>query len=65
MKQRKENGSGVSSQVKHDEYGLEIQNLSTKLRSQLRLGKRGGVLISQVLPNSVAEEAGLRAGQVI
>ena len=65
MKQRKGERSETASPVNHDEYGLEIQDLNSSLRAQLRLGKRGGVLISQVLPNSVAEEAGLRAGQVI
>ena len=65
MKQRKDGEPERSTYVKHDEYGLEIQDIKKSLRAQLRLGRRGGVLISQVLPNSVAEEAGLRAGQVI
>ena len=65
MKQRKGERLEAASPVKHDEYGLEIQNLNSSLRAQLKLGKRGGVLISQVLPNSIAEEAGLRSGQVI
>ncbi len=54
-----------SKQAKHDEYGLEVQELTADLRAQLRLSKRKGILISQVKPNSVAEEAGLRAGQII
>ena len=48
-----------------DEYGLEIENLTLRARRNLGLKTSGGVLISRVRPNSIADKAGLRSGQVI
>lgn len=47
------------------EYGLEIQEIDDQMRTKLKMRGRAGVLISDVVPGSPADEAGLRAGQVI
>jgi serine protease Do len=48
-----------------DEYGLEIQEIDRSMRAKLKLRGRSGVLIADVRQGSPADEAGLRAGQVI
>lgn len=48
-----------------DKYGLEVEDLSRRKRRALKLRGSSGVLIAQVQPDSAAERAGLRAGQVI
>ena len=59
-------GSGVepaSSDDFGDRLGLVVESLSDSQLSQLRL--RGGVLISEVLPQSPAYKAGLSRGDII
>lgn len=56
----------TSKQVSRaDKYGLEIEDLSKSKRRELNIRKNMGVLIVDVEANSVADRAGLRAGQVI
>ena len=45
--------------------GLQLQPLTPELRSRLRLGQDGGVVIAGVQPFSPAAAAGVRAGQVL
>ncbi len=45
--------------------GVSIQDASPALAERLGLGRRGGALISGVLPGSPAEQAGLVAGDLI
>ena len=45
--------------------GLEVQNLDDSLAGQLGLDSTDGVVITQVLPGSVAADVGLKAGMVI
>nr|WP_242521870.1 DegQ family serine endoprotease [Motiliproteus sp. SC1-56] len=53
-------------QVRRGRLGILMQNLSPDLAEAFGLGSdQGGVLINQVVPGSAAEQAGLRAGDVI
>jgi serine protease Do len=45
--------------------GVNIQNINDQLAKELGLERVQGVLISSVFPKSAADEAGLRAGDVI
>ncbi|MFQ6612407.1 MAG: PDZ domain-containing protein [Fidelibacterota bacterium] len=45
--------------------GVHIQDLTNQLRSFFKVKKNKGVLISEVVEDSPAEKAGLRAGDVI
>jgi serine protease Do len=53
------------SEVIDSEYGLEVQDITRDIQEKLNLKNRGGVLISYVAQSSIAEDAGLKAGQVI
>ncbi len=46
-------------------FGLVLQELTPELAEQLGYQDRQGVVISEVQPNSPAERAGLRSGQLI
>jgi serine protease Do len=62
-------GTVVASQPseapKSNPYGLTVQELTDSIASQLDLDNDGGVVISQVDPESLAAEAGLQRGEVI
>jgi serine protease Do len=45
--------------------GIEMQGLSDQLREYFKVGDDTGVLISEVIEDSPAEKAGLKAGDVI
>ncbi|MBX3466478.1 MAG: Do family serine endopeptidase [Planctomycetes bacterium] len=55
----------VHGRVVRGWLGVSIQDASPELAERLGLGRRGGALISGVLPGSPAEQAGLRAGDLI
>jgi serine protease Do len=48
-----------------DEYGLEISEVSAKDQERLGLKRREGILVQHVVRDSVADQAGLQAGDVI
>lgn len=45
--------------------GIELQNLTPELAKKLNTAQDSGVLIAQVKPDSVAHQAGLKAGFII
>jgi serine protease Do len=51
--------------VRRGYLGVQIKDLSEDVAERLGLGKRKGVLVSQVFPKSPAANAGLKAGDVI
>jgi len=51
--------------VSHGWLGVGIQELTPELASGLKLPTTSGVLVSQVFPDSPAEKAGFRRGDVI
>jgi serine protease Do len=48
-----------------NKMGLTLQNLTDELAAQFGYSKEQGVLIADVVPESPAEQAGLKAGQLI
>ena len=46
-------------------FGLRAQNVTPEIAEQLGLGEATGVVVTEVLPGSPADEAGLQRGDVI
>jgi len=53
------------SAASHKSLGITVQNLTPEIAKQLDLKKDTGVVVTGVEPGSPAEEAGIRAGDVI
>ncbi|MBY4677029.1 DegQ family serine endoprotease [Marinobacterium arenosum] len=51
--------------VRRGQLGVMIQDLTPELAKAFELNRRGGVLVAQVLPDTPAEQAGLREGDLI
>lgn len=51
--------------VKRAYLGVGIEQLNTQLASQFGTNNREGVLVTEIFPNTPAEEAGLKEGDVI
>lgn len=51
--------------VERGALGVIVQNLSPALATAINLPKQQGAIVSEVLPNSPAADAGLKAGDVI
>lgn len=47
------------------ELGMSTQEITPEVARQLRLGETGGVIVAQIEPGSVADEAGIRRGDII
>ncbi len=52
-------------EVRRGHLGVRVQDLTPELAQAFNIDAQGGAVISQVLPESAAEEAGLREGDVI
>jgi serine protease Do len=52
-------------QVRRGWIGVSLQNLTPELASQLHVSATQGAVVAEVLPNSPAERAGMRQGDVI
>jgi Do/DeqQ family serine protease len=51
--------------VQRGQLGISIQDLTADLAQAFDINRRQGAVIAQVIPNSAAERAGLRPGDVI
>ena len=54
-----------SAIIEEDKFGLSTQDLTSEIARSLGLKNTEGVLVSEVEPDSVAAEAGIRRGDVI
>jgi serine protease DegQ len=54
-----------TGQVQRGQIGVTIQDLTPELADAMQIPAYSGALVSEVLPGSPAERAGLRAGDVI
>ena len=52
-------------EVRRGQLGIHIQDVTPSIAEALNLDSAVGALVSQVLPGSAAEEAGIQAGDVI
>jgi len=52
-------------EVRRGVLGVTIQDLTEELASAFKVDRRKGVVITNVLPESAADEAGLKAGDVV
>jgi serine protease Do len=57
--------ASAAPEAKPGAYGLQVQTLTPDLAEELGLEDSGGVVVRAVEPDSPAEEAGLRRGDVI
>lgn len=52
-------------EVNRGQIGISVQDLTPELAQAFNLARNSGVIISQIQPGSPAEDAGLRAGDII
>lgn len=52
-------------EVKRGQLGVYIQDLTADLAEALNLGNRTGALVTEVIPGTAADEAGLQSGDLI
>ncbi len=55
----------VKKEARAERFGIRIQELTPDLASHFDFKEKGGVLVSQVLPGTSAERAGMKAGDII
>jgi hypothetical protein len=61
-----EQGITLTQKSAHGErFGIRIQELTPALASHFNFKNRKGVLVSEVVPSSVSEAAGIKAGDII
>ena len=46
-------------------FGLTVENITPQIMSELQLKNRRGVVVANVQPGSLADDAGLKAGDLI
>ena len=54
-----------TGKVEHGRLGVEIQNVNQSLAQSFKLNSPQGALVAQVVPDSAAARAGIKAGDVI
>lgn len=55
----------ATGKVEHGRLGVEVQNVDQSLAEPFKLKEPAGALVSSVVPDSAAAQAGLKAGDVI
>ena len=61
-----EQGIALTQKSAHGErFGIRIQELTPALASHFNFKNRKGVLVAEVVPSSVSEVAGIKAGDII
>jgi bifunctional DNase/RNase len=61
-----EQGIALTQKSLHGErFGIRIQELTPALASHFNFKDRKGVLVAEVVPSSVSEAAGIKAGDII
>jgi serine protease Do len=58
-------GEEKSSEVSEEKLGLVVQGITPQIANRLNLDETTGVIVTNVVPGSVAQEAGFRPGDVI
>ena len=52
-------------EVRRGSLGVAVQDIGMELREALGIERQGGVVVTQILPGSAVDQAGLRPGDVI
>ncbi|MDT8450308.1 MAG: DegQ family serine endoprotease [Wenzhouxiangellaceae bacterium] len=52
-------------EVRRGSLGVEVQDINEEMRRALEIERTDGAIVTQVKPDSAADEAGLRAGDII
>ncbi|MBT0664841.1 DegQ family serine endoprotease [Geobacter pelophilus] len=67
LERRKDDGSdtAASGAVAQDKLGLSVQELTRDLANSLRLKDAKGVVVSDVKPGGIADEAGIMRGDIL
>jgi serine protease Do len=60
-----DSGPGGKQQERNEKMGMELQTLTPELAKRLGTDRENGVVITNVVPGSVAADAGLQKGDVI
>jgi len=58
-------GDEKSHEVSEEKLGLVVQEITPQIANRLNLDESTGVIVTNVSPGSVAQEAGFRPGDVI
>ena len=58
-------GEENSQQASEDKLGLVVQGITPQIANRLNLDESKGVIVTNVSPGSIAQEAGFRPGDVI
>ena len=57
--------SPAAGQLSPEGFGLTVENITPQLMSELRLKDTSGVVVANVQPGSLADDAGMQVGDVI
>lgn len=61
----KEEAPPIAIEKTQFDLGMSVQEITPELARQLRLRELGGVIVSEVEPGGLADEAGIRRGDII
>ena len=61
----KEKGDEAAAAKATDSLGMSVAELTSELAAKLGLGEARGVVVTDVKPGSMAEEAGIATGDIV